>query len=66
MDLTARVPVGEALVLDVRPRDEYDFGHLPGALSVPTERSYNALRLAGQLVKQEDSEVKLFYIGDAA
>ncbi|MFP4232590.1 MAG: DsrE/DsrF/TusD sulfur relay family protein [Spirochaetaceae bacterium] len=31
-----------------------------------TERSYNALRLAGQLVKQEDSQVKLFYIGDAA
>lgn len=31
-----------------------------------TERSYNALRLAGALVKREGQEVKLFLIGDAA
>jgi uncharacterized protein involved in oxidation of intracellular sulfur len=31
-----------------------------------TERSYNALRLAGSLSKREGEQVKLFLIGDAA
>lgn len=31
-----------------------------------TERSYNALRLAGALSKREGEEVKVFLIGDAA
>ena len=31
-----------------------------------TERSYNALRLAGSLVKREGEEVRVFLIGDAA
>jgi uncharacterized protein involved in oxidation of intracellular sulfur len=31
-----------------------------------TERSYNALRLAGALSKRHGEEVKLFLIGDAA
>ncbi len=31
-----------------------------------TERSYNALRLAGSLCKAEGQEVRLFLIGDAA
>lgn len=31
-----------------------------------TERSYNALRLAGSLSKREGQEVKIFLIGDAA
>ena len=31
-----------------------------------TERSYNALRLAGALVKREGEQVRLFLIGDAA
>lgn len=31
-----------------------------------TERSYNALRLAGALAKREGQEIKLFLIGDAA
>ena len=30
------------------------------------ERSYNALRLAGSLVKAEGEEVRMFLIGDAA
>jgi uncharacterized protein involved in oxidation of intracellular sulfur len=30
-----------------------------------TERSYNGLRLAGALVKRDDSEVRVFLIGDA-
>lgn len=31
-----------------------------------SERSYNALRLAGQLVKQHMKEVRVFLMGDAA
>lgn len=31
-----------------------------------TERSYNALRLAGMLCKSEDEEVRMFLLGDAA
>ena len=31
-----------------------------------TERSYNALRLAGSLSKREGEDVKVFLIGDAA
>ncbi|MHB8403868.1 MAG: DsrE/DsrF/TusD sulfur relay family protein [Gammaproteobacteria bacterium] len=31
-----------------------------------TERSYNALRLAGALVKREGEQVRLFLLGDAA
>jgi uncharacterized protein involved in oxidation of intracellular sulfur len=31
-----------------------------------TERSYNALRLAGALAKREGQEVKIFLLGDAA
>lgn len=31
-----------------------------------TERSYNALRLAGSLSKQQGEDVKVFLIGDAA
>ena len=31
-----------------------------------TERSYNALRLAGSLARQPDEEVKIFLMGDAA
>jgi uncharacterized protein involved in oxidation of intracellular sulfur len=31
-----------------------------------TERSYNALRLAGSLARKPDEEVKVFLMGDAA
>lgn len=31
-----------------------------------TERSYNGLRLAGSLVKDEEQEVRVFLMGDAA
>ena len=30
-----------------------------------SERTYNGLRLAGSLAKQDDVEVKIFLIGDA-
>ncbi len=34
-ELTRRVRQGEVTVLDVRPQEEYQAGHIPGALSIP-------------------------------
>ncbi|MGM0577385.1 MAG: ArsR/SmtB family transcription factor [Myxococcota bacterium] len=34
-DLTERVRSGDVTLLDVRPEEEYQAGHIPGALSVP-------------------------------
>lgn len=36
-ELMARVRAGEVAVLDVRPREEYQAGHILGALSLPLE-----------------------------
>jgi rhodanese-related sulfurtransferase/DNA-binding transcriptional ArsR family regulator len=36
-DLLARVRDGTVTVVDVRPRDEYDAGHIPEALSIPID-----------------------------
>lgn len=36
-ELMRRVREGEVVLLDVRPRDEFLAGHLPGAVSVPLE-----------------------------
>lgn len=43
-ELLRRVRSGEATVLDVRPREEYAAGHLPGAISVPLENLRKRLR----------------------
>jgi len=34
-ELLRRVRAGRAVVIDVRPREEYRAGHIPGALSIP-------------------------------
>jgi rhodanese-related sulfurtransferase len=34
-ELLRRATSGEVTVIDVRPRTEYDAGHIPGALSIP-------------------------------
>lgn len=34
-DLIARMQDGLVTILDVRPRDEFEAGHLPGALNIP-------------------------------
>jgi len=36
-ELLRRARAGQVLVLDVRPREEYAAGHLPGAVSIPLE-----------------------------
>ncbi len=38
MTLMARLRRGEVTLIDVRPEEEYEAGHIPGALSVPLER----------------------------
>jgi len=35
-DLQQRIEDNEVLVLDVRPNEEYQEGHIPGAISIPT------------------------------
>ena len=37
-ELKRRVTAGEAVIIDVRPEEEYAAGHVPGALSVSLER----------------------------
>lgn len=36
-ELLERVRRGEAIVVDLRPGEEYEAGHLPGALSIPLD-----------------------------
>ncbi len=43
-ELLRRVRAGEVLVLDVRPTEEYEAGHLPGARSVPLAQLSRRMR----------------------
>lgn len=43
-ELSARIARGDVVVLDVRPVDEYEAGHIPGARSVPLDRLDAALK----------------------
>lgn len=36
-ELLRRVHAGHTTVIDVRPREEYEAGHIPGAISVPAD-----------------------------
>lgn len=36
-ELEQRLARGEVTLLDVRPRDEYEYAHIPGAVSIPIE-----------------------------
>lgn len=38
LELRDRLATGEAILLDVRPTDEYGAGHLPGARSIPIDQ----------------------------
>lgn len=37
-ELQAKLRDGEVTLLDVRPEDEYNLGHLPGALNIPLDQ----------------------------
>jgi len=41
-ELVRRIESGDAVLLDVRPEDEYAAGHLPGALSLSLEKLHEA------------------------
>jgi rhodanese-related sulfurtransferase len=43
-ELRRRLRDGSATVIDVRPRGEYEAGHVPGALSVPVEELKRRLK----------------------
>ena len=43
-ELRERVKTGAAVVLDVRPADEYAAGHIPGAVSIPLSELKRRLR----------------------
>jgi rhodanese-related sulfurtransferase/DNA-binding transcriptional ArsR family regulator len=42
-ELAQRLDRGRAVVIDVRPRSEYDAGHIPGARSVPIDQLDDAV-----------------------
>lgn len=46
--LLTRLRSGQAILIDVRPREEYVAGHLPGALSVPLEELASRLKELGK------------------
>lgn len=57
-ELLVRVRAGHATVLDVRPREEYAAGHIPGAVSIPLEE------LADRLVElPADQEIVAYCRG---
>jgi rhodanese-related sulfurtransferase len=45
-ELARRIKAGTVTVIDVRPREEYEQGHLPGAISVPVDEVEEWARLA--------------------
>jgi len=46
--LLARLRSGDAILIDVRPREEYVAGHLPGALSIPLDELASRLKELGK------------------
>ncbi len=50
-ELLARAREGAVLVLDVRPREEFEAGHIPGALSVPVAELADRL---GELPRHQE------------
>ncbi|MGW3497744.1 ArsR/SmtB family transcription factor [Streptomyces sp. NPDC001020] len=58
-EMHARVRAGDAVVLDVRPAEEYRAGHIPGSLSIPVEE------LAERINElPEDAEVVVYCRGE--
>jgi rhodanese-related sulfurtransferase/predicted transcriptional regulator len=45
VEVRKRMNEGNILLIDVRPQDEYDAGHIPGAISIPIEQLQDHLSL---------------------
>lgn len=58
-ELLARVAAGDAVVLDVRPVEEYRAGHIPGAISIPVAELADRI---GEL--PEEAEVVVYCRGE--
>ncbi|WP_067138202.1 ArsR/SmtB family transcription factor [Microtetraspora malaysiensis] len=58
-ELRARVKAGEAMLLDVRPVEEYLAGHIPGAVSIPVGELADRI---GEL--SEDTEIVVYCRGE--
>lgn len=57
-ELRARADAGDVVVLDVRPVEEYEAGHIPGAVSIPVGE------LTGRITElPEDTEVVVYCRG---
>lgn len=54
-ELLARMKRGDVQVLDVRPRDEFELGHLPGAVNIPLDQ------LKRKLTKMNSSKEIIAY-----
>ncbi|WP_437045128.1 ArsR/SmtB family transcription factor [Streptomyces sp. enrichment culture] len=58
-ELWTRIAAGDVVVLDVRPVEEYQAGHIPGALSIPVDE------LAGRINElPEDLEIVVYCRGE--
>jgi rhodanese-related sulfurtransferase/DNA-binding transcriptional ArsR family regulator len=58
-ELLARIDADEAVVLDVRPAEEFAAGHIPGALSIPVDQLAERI---GEL--PADTEVVVYCRGE--
>jgi rhodanese-related sulfurtransferase/DNA-binding transcriptional ArsR family regulator len=54
-ELVELIRADEVVVLDVRPGDEYAFGHIPGAISIPVDE------LAGRLAELDHAKEVVAY-----
>ncbi|MFB7456967.1 MULTISPECIES: metalloregulator ArsR/SmtB family transcription factor [unclassified Streptomyces] len=58
-ELAARANAGQLVLLDVRPLEEYEAGHIPGAVCIPVEE------LAGRIGElPEDADVVVYCRGE--
>lgn len=57
-ELFERISMGHALALDVRPRQEYEEGHISGAVSIPKEELMDKMKLL-----PEDKEIVAYCRG---
>lgn len=53
-ELARRIQAGNVIVIDVRPREEYEAGHIPGALSVPVDHLKRGRRSRTVLPKSRE------------